>query len=146
MMLEALTNLFVNDFVLLMFGLLPLLMVIDIITAWVAAAINGRVSSKANSKGYLKKALMLVVMVAFVGADVAINVGLVHFGVETFTFGGIKFHQLPMFTVMVLLWQVVGELISILENLDKGGVRLPSWILRILDATRERLDNYDKRA
>lgn len=136
-------QLFLSDFILLMLAGLPLLMLIDVLTAWIAAGIRGEVSSKVNSKGFGKKALILVVLAAFAGADLAVIAGLDHFGMETLAFAGVKFGDIPLFTLVVLVWLSTGELTSILENLDKAGVVLPRWISRLLSNVRNKMDNYD---
>lgn len=138
-------ELFNSQFIMLLFAALPVLMLIDILTAWVAASITGELNSMTNSNGYKKKALMLVVMVAFVVVDILVGSGLTHFGLQSFEFMGVNITALPLFTLTVLVWQNTGEVISILENLNRAGVSMPGWINRILSSVKGKLDNYDNR-
>lgn len=82
----------------------------DVITGWLAAFVNGAVSSKASLRGVAKKATVLVTV-----ATVMSLIPLLIY--------------LPIAPVAViapvLLWFIGTELLSIIENLARAGVNNP---------------------
>ena len=113
-------------------------MVIDYSTGMAAAWKQADLSSKKGIIGIVKKigylALvcvgMLVDWIIYCGLQVVnVNIGY------TFSFG-----------VLVTIWLIINELISILENLGTIGVPLPKFLLAIikkLKVTAENVANND---
>ena len=118
--------------------MLCFVMIMDYITGMAAAWRDGNLSSKKGAFGIAKKLLYLVAVCVGIVADWVIYSGLqavnVSLGVSTF------------FGVLVAIWLIVNELISILENLKKIGVPLPKFLLSIvkkLKITTENVGNSE---
>lgn len=118
-------------------GLLAILMSVDLLTAIVRCAITGTLLSRRLTWGVaIKTGILLVVTLSF-GADVVIE----HFVPVA--------KQLPVaIGKIVSAWYMLGEILSILENLHEMGVPLPKFLLRILAVARHELvkhTQFDKR-
>lgn len=116
--------------------MLCFVMIIDYITGMAAAWRDGNLSSKKGAFGIAKKLLYLVAVCVGIVADWVIYSGLqavnVSLGVSTF------------FGMLVTIWLVVNELISILENLKKIGVPLPKFLLSIVKKLKITTENVGK--
>lgn len=109
--------------------LIPLIMlagvmIIDYISGMLKAWIQDDLCSKVGLKGIIKKlSYLLLVCVAGV-VDWLIYAGLTEVGISIdfgFCFG-----------LMVVVWLIINELISILENLDALGVPMPAFLSRVV--------------
>ncbi len=105
--------------------LLVVMMAVDYISGVCAAWNGGRLSSRIGIVGIVKKAGYLMVItvgmaVDYMVARVADEVGL------TFT-------AAPIFGLMVTVWMILNECISILENLTELDVPIPLFLKRIID-------------
>ena len=90
--------------------LLPIIMMAaDIITGWLQAAINGTWDSTKMRKGLYRKGgeMLIVFLVYIIYLAVAIPVEIVK---------------------GVVIYIVIMELVSVIENLDLAGVPMPTWI------------------
>lgn len=116
--------------------MLCFVMIMDYITGMAAAWRDGNLSSKKGAFGIAKKLLYLVAVCVGIVADWVIYSGLqavnVSLGVSTF------------FGLLVTIWLVVNELISILENLKKIGVPLPKFLLSIVKKLKITTENVGK--
>ena len=116
--------------------MLCFVMIMDYITGMAAAWRDGNLSSKKGAFGIAKKLLYLVAVCAGIVADWVIYSGLqavnVSLGVSTF------------FGLLVTIWLIVNELISILENLKKIGVPLPKFLLSIVKKLKITTENVGK--
>lgn len=116
--------------------MLCFVMIMDYITGMAAAWKDGNLSSKKGAFGIAKKLLYLVAVCVGIVADWVIYSGLqavnVSLGVSTF------------FGLLVTIWLVVNELISILENLKKIGVPLPKFLLSIVKKLKITTENVGK--
>ena len=116
--------------------MLCFVMIMDYITGMAAAWRDGNLSSKKGAFGIAKKLLYLVAVCVGIVADWVIYSGLqavnVSLGVSTF------------FGVLVAIWLIVNELISILENLKKIGVPLPKFLLSIVKKLKITTENVGK--
>lgn len=140
-MLRSLEVLFGNYFVVMLLAGLPILILLDVLTAWISGGITGTLSSKVNSKGYLKKVIMLVSLIAFGLVDL-ITIGAINnFGLSTVQVGSYILGSTPIFTLVVLTWLSLGEMLSILENLERSGVNMPQFITKLLQATRKNMND-----
>lgn len=111
-----------------------LLMAMDWITGVAAARKNGTwKSSIARDGAYHKAGSIVVILLAFL-ADFIMSIMLPHIPVLNV--------QWPEFLApLVFAWYIVTELGSILENAVKLGAPVPSWIVKIFDATLKMADN-----
>lgn len=102
-------------------GVLVLLMILDIITGVIAAAINKTVSSEFSSRGILKKVQMIVL----------VGVGLIF---------EIVHPELPWGKLIAMLF-IANEMISITENAGRAGLPLPKQLLDVLAKSKEHHDD-----
>lgn len=116
--------------------MLCFVMIMDYITGMAAAWKNESLSSKKGAFGIAKKLLYLVAVCVGIVADWVIYSGLqamnVSLSVSTF------------FGLLVTIWLIVNELISILENLKKVGVPLPKFLLSIVKKLKITTENVGK--
>ena len=99
----------------------------DIITGWLQATINACWDSTKMRKGlYRKGGEMLVVFLSYV----------IYMAV-----------QMPIEIVKgVVIYIVIMELVSVIENLDRAGVPMPTWITHRLKKIADGLIKEDKNA
>ena len=121
--------------------LLPLVvlcavMACDYITGVIGAWHKGELSSRIGWYGIIKKVCYLFAVAVGMAVDyvcisalaqVHVDVGAVH-----------------LFGMLVIVWLILNELLSILENLDKIGVPLPKWLKIIVDKLLNKVDNSAK--
>ena len=99
-------------------------MIIDYVTGMAAAWHNKKLSSKKGLSGIIKKISYLALVCVGMGVDWVIYYGIKSVGVDmgyTFFFG-----------VLVAVWLIINELISILENLESIGVPMPVFLIKIV--------------
>ena len=110
-----------------------LLMVMDYISGTMAARKEGTWKSKVAREGlWHKGGMILVVLVALI-ADMVMGVALSHIPVLNIAWPEILFP-------VVLAWYIVTELGSILENAIKLGANVPTWLVKILDASLKMIE------
>ncbi|MFZ2538972.1 MAG: phage holin family protein [Oscillospiraceae bacterium] len=118
---------------------LAIAMALDYISGVIAAANFGKLSSKKGIFGILKKlGYCITVAVALITDQLIITVGS-------------QFVQTPivsLFGMLTIVWLTLNELLSILENLGKIGVPLPSFLNKVIknlkDGVESKGDNVDK--
>lgn len=99
-------------------------MIADYISGMIKAWINAELSSKIGIKGIVKKLCYALVIVVASCIDWLIATGLTAVGTEikrTYYFG-----------VLVTVWLIINEMISILENLSTIGVPLPGFLNKVI--------------
>lgn len=104
--------------------MLCVVMLLDYITGMVAAWRSRELSSKKGSFGIIKKLCYLIAVCVGIIADWVIYSGLESMGVSL----GIK----VLFGVIIAIWLIISELLSILENLRKIGVPMPAFLEKIV--------------
>lgn len=118
--------------------MLVLVMCIDYLTGMIKAWFRSELSSKVGFKGIVKKVCYLLVVCVAAVVDWLIASGLQQVGIKvevTFAFG-----------VIVTIWLIINELISILENLAKIGVPLPKFLINIVNKLQLAVeDNAEKK-
>ncbi len=100
-------------------GVLLLMMVTDYISGLMAAYCRKELSSRKGLRGIIKKLSYGCVIVVGLAADWLIGAG----------FGG---GEKPMFGLLVTMWLVVNEMISILENIRFLGGPVPEFLRKWL--------------
>ena len=125
-------------------GLLMGLMIIDYISGMLAAKKealenpgNSRYgwSSKKSVLGIYKKlGYMLTILVA-----VSIDYLIFKFAKEI----GLEFGSNTIFGLLVTVWFIINELLSILENVGRMGTELPDFLKRVLSELKNNLDDND---
>ncbi|MGN0461537.1 MAG: holin family protein [Ruminococcus sp.] len=106
------------------FIVLLVVMITDYLTGMTEAYVNRSLNSRIGVVGILKKIGYIVAVAVGVVADYLITSALVKIGVEIHTSGYIG--------LVVTIWFIINELISILENLTEIGTPLPVFLVKIV--------------
>ncbi len=101
--------------------LLCLFILLDYASGIAAAWINGELSSRKSIAGIIKKVSYLAVIAVGVGCDYVIRSGFAAAGGSLPLDGAVA--------NVIIIWLLVNEMISILENLAKTGVPIPRFLL-----------------
>ena len=108
------------------------MMVVDYITGMGAAWMHGELSSKVGAKGIAKKVGYMGLIVVAMGMDYLLVSG----------FSAV--HITPVcdmwFALMVAVWLLINEMISVLENLGRMNVPMPDILRTALRILRESMD------
>lgn len=99
-------------------------MIADYVSGMIKAWINAELSSKIGIKGIVKKLCYALVIIVASCVDWLIATGLTAVGTEikrTYYFG-----------ILVTVWLIINEMISILENLSTIGVPLPGFLNKVI--------------
>lgn len=111
---------------------LLIVMLIDYITGMAGAAYSGKLNSRVGVFGILKKAGYLALVVVGMVADYLIGSALLKIGIDlkiTYCFG-----------MIITVWLIINELISILENLGELDVPLPSFLVNIIKTLKSKVE------
>ena len=91
--------------------------------------------------GVVKKVSCLVLIAVGMGVDFVIHLGVMEIGL------GIDLTGKFIFGLLVTVWLIINELISITENCAEMGLPVPGWLQRILhmaqDSAEVKLPNTD---
>jgi toxin secretion/phage lysis holin len=110
-----------------------LLMIMDYVSGTMAARKDGSWKSKVAREGlWHKGGMILVVLVALI-ADMVMSMALSNIPVINIAWPEVLFP-------VVLAWYIVTELGSILENAIKLGANVPTWLVKILDASLKMIE------
>ena len=112
---------------------LMVMMIIDYLSGMSAAWVHGDLSSKVGAKGIVKKVGYMALIVVAMGVDYLIYSG--------FAAANIEVGYNMWFGLLVAVWLIINEMISILENLSKLGVPIPDFLTKII----QRLKNSAER-
>ena len=110
-----------------------LVMVVDYISGMVRAWTRGELCSRVGIMGIVKKAAYLLAVVVAIVADWVVQTAAGQIGVD---FGGFFF-----FGLLVTIWLVLNECISILENISQIGVPLPSFLVALIEKLKSTTEN-----
>lgn len=112
-------------------------MALDYISGTAAACKDGDWASAKAREGLWHKGGMLLVVLVAAMTDVAVAMAAVNLGIA----GGWAGLVLPL----VLAWYIITELGSVLENAVKMGAKVPGWLIRLLRAGRQALEDAGER-
>lgn len=115
---------------------LAAVMIIDYATGIAAAWSCKLLSSRVGVKGIVKKVAYLALVAVGMVVDYLISSALVHVGVDisvNYCFG-----------MMISVWLIINELLSILENLGRLGIPLPNFLVRAVERLRDGVDRRTK--
>lgn len=112
---------------------LILVMLLDYATGMSKAWIRGELSSRIGVRGIIKK-LGYIVIVAVAGVmDWLISYGLKSVGID---------YKLPfLFAAIVMIWLIINELISILENVAAIGGPTPPFVTKLLSKLKNTVED-----
>ena len=111
---------------------LAVVMVIDYVTGMAGAAYSGKLSSRVGVLGILKKAGYLALVAVGMVADYLIGSALLKIGINlqiNYCFG-----------MIITVWLIINELISILENLGELDVPLPGFLVNIIKSLKNKVE------
>lgn len=108
------------------------LMAIDYISGSLAARHKGEWKSSIAREGLWHKGGMILVVTVAGIADFVLMLVFQHMP--------LKFEWPGMVLPLVLAWYIITELGSILENAIKFGANVPSWLVKVLNASLKAVD------
>ena len=112
---------------------LMIMMIIDYLSGMSVAWSEGTLSSRVGAKGIVKKVGYMALIVVAMGVDYLIYSGIAA--------ANITVNYNMWFGLLVAVWLIINEMISILENLSKLGVPIPDFLTKII----KRLKNSAER-
>ena len=116
---------------------LVFVMVTDYISGMASAKKSGELSSSIGIMGIAKKVGYLALVAVGMVVDYLISSALVHVG--------IKIQINYCFAMIIVIWLIVNELISILENLGEMGVPLPSFLTSMIKTLKSKVEEQGGR-
>lgn len=117
-------------------AILILVMLVDYLSGMVKAWLRSELCSKIGAKGIIKKLCYLLVVIVAACVDWLLISGL---GAVGITIG--RTYYIGM---IVTIWLIINELISILENLGAIGVPLPGFLMQIIKRLKNQVEKEDK--
>ena len=108
-------------------------MLIDYITGMAGAAYTGEINSRVGVIGIVKKVCYLALVAVGIVLDYLITAALVQIGIA------IQINY--CFGMIVTIWLIINELISILENLGELNVPLPHFLVSIVKNLKGRVED-----
>lgn len=108
---------------------LMVMMIIDYLSGMSAAWVHGDLSSKIGAKGIVKKVGYMALIVVAMGVDYLIYSGIAAADIE------VGYNM--WFGLLVAVWLIINEMISILENLSRLGVPIPEFLTRIIKRLKD---------
>ena len=106
---------------------------IDYITGMAGAACTGEINSRVGVTGIIKKAGYLALVAVGMVVDYLINSALVNIG--------INFRIYYCFGMIITIWLIINELISILENLGELKIPLPKFLVNTIKSLKGRVED-----
>ena len=124
-------------------GLLLVLMVVDYVSGMAASAVEAidhpddkqyGWSSKKGAKGIAKKVAYLCV--------IAVSMVIDYIVIKT---SGVLGAALPntMLSLLVSVWYLLNEALSIIENAGRIGAPVPNWLMKYIAALKDKIDSHE---
>lgn len=114
---------------------LMVMMIIDYLSGMSAAWSEGMLSSKVGAKGIVKKVGYMALIVVAMGVDYLIYSGIAA--------ADINVGYNMWFGLLVAVWLIINEMISILENLSRLGVPIPEFLKKIISRMKTSAERKD---
>lgn len=108
-------------------------MIADYVSGMIKAYMTSTLSSKRGVRGIIKKVSYLLVACVGFCVDWIIS--------EALTSLGVSFALPAIFGTIVVVWLIINELISILENLSVVGVPMPKFLIKIVNKLKITVEN-----
>ena len=111
-------------------------MVVDWFTGMAGASATGKLSSRVGVIGIIKKLCYIALVVVGGVIDYLISSALVSIGISlqiNYCFG-----------MIITVWLIINELISILENLGEMGVPLPSFLTSMIKTLKSKVEEQGR--
>lgn len=116
---------------------LMVMMIIDYLSGMSAAWSEGTLSSKLGAKGIVKKVGYMALIVVAMGVDYLICSGI--------SAASLDLPYTMWFGLLVAVWLIINEMISILENLDRLDVPIPGFLRAIVRKLKISADGKDEK-
>ena len=111
---------------------LAVVMLLDYGTGIAKAWVAGSLSSKIGIIGIFKKLGYLVVVAVGMIIDWVIQMGITQLHIDvTLDF---------LFAMLVIIWLILNEMISILENVAEIGAPVPKWLTKIITKLKDKAE------
>ena len=111
---------------------LTLVMVIDYITGMAAAYVNAELSSRKGIRGIFKKLGYYSLVCVGITLDYILSSGLAQIGITN--------DVNIWFGLIIAIWLIINELISILENLSRLDVPIPKFLTKFVEKLKNNVD------
>lgn len=111
------------------------MMIIDYLSGMSVAWSEGTLSSKVGAKGIVKKVGYMALIVVAMGVDYLIYSGIAA--------ADINVGYNMWFGLLVAVWLIINEMISILENLSRLGVPIPEFLKKIIGRLKTSAERKD---
>lgn len=108
-------------------------MIADYISGMAKAWTTSQLSSRVGILGIVKKLSYLLIVCAGMGVDWVIATAA--------TAGGIDLGVTYFVALLVIIWLVINELLSIVENVAAMGVNVPKFLLKLIGHIKNRLED-----
>lgn len=112
---------------------LAAVMLIDYITGMAGAACTGQMNSRVGVLGIVKKAGYLALVAVGMVVDYLISSALVAIGISlqiNYCFG-----------MIITIWLIINEMISILENLGEMNIPLPGFLVKMIKSLKNKVED-----
>ena len=114
-------------------AVLVAVMLIDYVTGMAAASYTKQLNSRIGVMGILKKAGYIALVAVGMVVDYLITSALVQIGVN------IQINY--CFGMIITIWLIINELISILENLGELNIPLPKFLVDMIKALKGKVED-----
>ena len=123
-------------------GVLAIMMIVDYFTGMAASRVeaidhpndpNYGWSSKKGAKGIIKKGAYLCAIIVGAGLDYI----LLKVSAEL----GIEIQVKAFFGLLVAVWVLLNEMLSITENAGRMGAPVPEWLVKYIAVLRDKIDS-----
>ena len=114
-------------------GVLVAVMLIDYVTGMAGASCTGQLNSRVGVRGIVKKAGYLALVAVGMVVDYLLSSALVHIGIHlqiNYCFG-----------MIITIWLIINELISILENLGEMNIPLPGFLIKMIKSLKSKVED-----
>ena len=114
-------------------GVLVAVMLIDYVTGMAAASYTKQLNSRIGVMGILKKAGYIALVAVGMVVDYLLSSALVHIGIHlqiNYCFG-----------MIITIWLIINELISILENLGEMNIPLPGFLIKMIKSLKSKVED-----
>ena len=115
---------------------LMVMMVLDYLSGMTAAWMHNELSSKVGAKGIVKKVGYMALVAVAMGVDYLIWTGI--------TAVQLSIGYNMWFGLLVAIWLIINEMISILENLSRIGVPLPDFLVKTIKKLKNAVDKKEE--
>ncbi len=115
---------------------MAVVMLLDYISGMTAAWATKVLNSRVGVIGIVKKIGYIALVAVGMVVDYLLTAALSSVGIN------LPFNY--CFGLMVTIWLIINELISILENLDRIGIPLPGFLVKIVNRLKDNVETVTK--